>query len=139
MRTQLECMEVCLAMDNEPTESLWVRTKEVTGMGDIIVGVSYRPPDQKEVDEALYRQLEAASRSQALVLNIYWRENTAGHKQFRRFLKSIDDNFLTQVTEEPMRGALLDLIPTTNTGLVGDVKGNLGGSDHEILEFRILR
>ena len=66
MRTQLECMEVCLAMDNEPTESLWVRTKEVTGMGDIIVGVSYRPPDQKEVDEALYRQLEAASRSQAL-------------------------------------------------------------------------
>lgn len=59
----------------------------MTGVGDIIVGVGYKPPDQKEeVDEALYRQLEAPSRSQALVLNIYWR-NTAGHKLFRRFLK----------------------------------------------------
>lgn len=49
-------------------------------MGDIIVGVSYRPPDQEEeVDEALYRQPEAASCPQALILNIYWRDNTAGH------------------------------------------------------------
>lgn len=74
-------MEVCLGMDNEPTESLWVRTKEMIGMGDNTVGVSYRPPDQEEeVIEALYRQPEAASCSQALILNIYWRDNTAGHK-----------------------------------------------------------
>lgn len=35
----------------------------------------------------------------------------------------------------------MDLILTTNKGLIGDVKvkGNLGCSDHEILEFRILR
>jgi len=62
-------MELCLEMDGQPTESLWVRIKEEKGKGDIIVGVCYRPPDHKEqVDEALYRQLEEASNSQAVVL-----------------------------------------------------------------------
>jgi len=38
-------------------------------MGDSVVGVYYRPPDQQgKVDEACYRQLKVASRSQALVL-----------------------------------------------------------------------
>ena len=91
-----------LGMDEEPTESLWVSIKGRAGTGDIIVGVCYRPPDQDtQADEALYRQLEAASRSQALVLmgdfnhpNICWRDNTAGHKQSRRFLQCTDDNFL---------------------------------------------
>ncbi|GAB0184760.1 hypothetical protein GRJ2_000941300 [Grus japonensis] len=39
------------------------------------------------------------------------------------------------------RGAMLDLILTNKEGLVGDVKlkGSLGCSDHEIVEFKILR
>ena len=38
-------------------------------MGDTVVGVYYRPPDQEEeVDETFYKQLEVASQSQALVL-----------------------------------------------------------------------
>jgi len=37
-------------------------------MGDVIVGVCYRAPDQEEeVDEAFYRQLKVASQSEALV------------------------------------------------------------------------
>lgn len=44
----LECMELCLEMDEELTESLWVRIKGRTGTGDFIVGVCYRPPDQKD-------------------------------------------------------------------------------------------
>jgi len=40
-----------------------------------------------------------------------WRDNTAGHKQFQRFLESIDDDFLLRVIEESMRrGALLDFV-----------------------------
>ncbi|GAB0206764.1 mitochondrial enolase superfamily member 1 [Grus japonensis] len=108
------------------------------------------PPDQEEeVDEAFYRQLEVASESEALVLmgdinhpDICWKGNTAMQVQSRRFLQSTDDNFLTQVVEEPMRrGVLLDLVLTTKEGLVGDVKvgGSLGCSDHEMVEFRILR
>jgi len=119
-------------------------------MGDIIVGAYYRPPDQeKEVDEACYKQLKAASQSQALVLmgdlnhpDISWEDHIARHMQSRRFLQSIDDNFLMQVVEEPTRrGALLDLVLTNKEGLVEDMKvgGRLGGSDHEMVNFQILR
>ncbi|GAB0177853.1 hypothetical protein GRJ2_000250600 [Grus japonensis] len=69
-------------------------------------------------------------------------DNTAEHKQSRKFLECVDDNFLFQVIEESMRkGAMLDLVLTNKKGLVGDVKlkGSLGCSDHEMVEFRILR
>ncbi|GAB0208952.1 hypothetical protein GRJ2_003360900 [Grus japonensis] len=123
--------------------------KGQANMGDTVVGVYYRPPDQEEeVDEAFYRQLEVASQSQALVLmgdfnhpDICWKSNTAKHAQSRRFLQSIDDNFLTQVVEDPTRrGMLLDLVLPNKEGLVGDVKvgGSLGCNDHEMVEFRIL-
>ncbi|PKU33645.1 glycerol kinase [Limosa lapponica baueri] len=73
--------------------------------------------------------------------DICWRDNTARHKQSRRFLQWIN-NFLLQVTEEPTRrGAMLDLVLTNKEGLVGNVKlkGSLGCSDHETVEFKILR
>jgi len=147
---QLECVELCLGMDEELTESLWVRIKGRAGTGDIIVRVCDRPPDQEDwVDEALCRQIGAASPSQALVLmgdfnhpNICWRDDTAGHKQFRRFLDCVDDNFVLQVIKEPMRrGAMLDLVLTNKEGLVGNMnlKGSLGCSEHETMEFKILR
>ncbi|GAB0203811.1 hypothetical protein GRJ2_002846700 [Grus japonensis] len=150
LNDQLECMELHLGMEEELTESLWVRIKGRAGAGNIIVGVCYRPPDQGDrADEALYRQIGAASCSQALVLmgdfnhpDICWRDNAAECKQSRKFLECVDDNFLLQVVEEPMRrGAMLDLVLTNKEGLVGDVKlkGSLGCSDHEMVEFRILR
>ncbi|GAB0179159.1 hypothetical protein GRJ2_000381200 [Grus japonensis] len=147
---QLECMELHLGMDEELTESLWVRIKGRAGAGHIIVGVCYRSPDQGDgADEALYRQIGAASRSQALVLmgdfnhpDICRRDNAAERKQSMKFLECVRDNFLLQVIEEPTRrGAMLDLILTNKEGLVGNVKlkGSLGCSDHEMVEFRILR
>ena len=74
--------------------------------------------------------------------DICWKDHTARYTQSRRFLQSIDDNFLTQVVEEPTRrGVLLDLVLTDRDALVEDVKvgGSLGCSDHEMVEFRILR
>ncbi|GAB0181491.1 hypothetical protein GRJ2_000614400 [Grus japonensis] len=128
-------MELHLGMDEESTET-----------GDIIMEVYYRPLDQEE-DKALYRQIGAASRCQALVLigdfnhpNIRWRDNTAGNKQSRKFLECV--SFLLQVIEEPTRrGAILDLVLTNKEGLVGNVKlkGSLGCSDHGMVEFKILR
>jgi len=87
-------MELHMRTDEEPTESLWVRIKGRAGTGDIIMGVCYRPPNQENrADEALCRQIGAASHSQALVLmgdfshpDICWWDNTAWHKQSRRFL-----------------------------------------------------
>jgi len=55
-------MELCLGLDEEPMESLWVKIKGRAGTGDITVGVCYQSPDQHErADEALYRQIGAAS------------------------------------------------------------------------------
>ncbi|GAB0185298.1 hypothetical protein GRJ2_000995100 [Grus japonensis] len=74
--------------------------------------------------------------------NICGRDNTAGHKQSRRFLECVDDNFFLQVIEEPRRrGAMLNLVLTNKEGLVGNVKlkGSLGCSDHEMVELKILR
>ena len=73
--------------------------------------------------------------------DICWRDNTAGHRQARRFLKCAEDNFLLQMIEEPKRrGAMLDLVLTNKEGLVGNVKvkGSLGCRDHEMVEFKIL-
>jgi len=73
--------------------------------------------------------------------DICWEDNTARHMQSRRFLQSIDDNFLMQAVEEPMRrGVLLDLILMNKEELVADVKvgGSLGCSDREMVNFRIL-
>ncbi|XP_042687071.1 paralemmin-2-like [Centrocercus urophasianus] len=73
-------------------------------MADTIVGVCYRPPDLEEVDEAFHKRLEAASRSQALVLtgdfnypDICWKSNVARHARSRRFLQCVKNNFLVQV------------------------------------------
>lgn len=60
VREQLECTELWLGIDEELTEKLWVKIKERTSRGDITVGMK---------DHAQYRQMGAASRSQALVLN----------------------------------------------------------------------
>jgi len=48
VKDRLECMELCLGLDEEPTESLWVKIKSRAGTGDITVGVCYRPHDQDE-------------------------------------------------------------------------------------------
>ena len=104
--------------------------------GDSAVGVHYRRPDEEEeVNEAFYRQLEAASRSQALALmedfslpGICWKGSTAGLTPARRFLQSTDENFLTQEVEKPSRHSVLLDLALTNKGRAGDVKaeGNLG-------------
>jgi len=88
-------------MDEEQVESLWARMKGQTNMGDVVVGVYHRPP-QDEIDEAFYRQLKVASQSQAPFLmgdfkhhDICWKGNTARNTQSRKFLQSTDDNLLT--------------------------------------------
>jgi len=73
--------------------------------------------------------------------NICWRDNTAGQKQSRRFLDCIDNFLLQVIKESTRRGAMLNLVLTNKEGLVGNVKlkSSLGCSDHETVEFKILR
>jgi len=114
----------------------------------ILLGVCYRPPNQDdEVDEVFYKRLAEVSQLLALVLvgdfnllDICWKYNAADWKQSRRFLASVEDNFLKQLESKPTRGgALLDLLFTNREGLVGDVVvgGCLGFSNHEMTEFSL--
>lgn len=57
-------------------------------------------------------------------------------------MESVDDNSLTQVTEEPItEDALLDLIYTNKEELISKtkVRGSIASSDLEMVEIRILR
>ena len=147
VREQQECMELCPGMDNEPVKSIWVGKQ--TDVGDVVVGVCYRPLHEEAEAEALFRELEEASCLQAMVLtgdfnpcDICWRDSTAGCKQSRRFLECSGNNFLTQVIKEPRReDTLMDIIPINTEELVRDVKdeGSLSCREHDMVEFRVLR
>lgn len=45
---QLECLELCLGIDEELTENLWIQVKGRTCLVEIIVGVCYKPCDQED-------------------------------------------------------------------------------------------
>lgn len=73
-------------------------------MSDAVVGVYYRPTDHEEAEEALHRQLQAASLLQELVLtkdfnhsDICSKSNAARHTEPRRFLQCVEDNFLVKM------------------------------------------
>lgn len=66
---QFQSLAVFLGMDGEPAEGLWIRIRKQTSMGDMVVVVCCRPPDQEEeVDGLFYKQLETTSCLQALAL-----------------------------------------------------------------------
>jgi len=112
-------MELCSGVSN--VKNFWVN------IADTDASACYKPDGLQEDDvaEAFFRQQEEASHSQAPVLihpSVGWRDNTARHKQPRRFLGYIDYNFLTQVTEEqPLRHSVGPDIKNTE-GLFGHVK-----------------
>lgn len=67
----------------------------------------------------------------------HWRINSRlGQKQSRRFLKCTDDHVLCKCYRNQPEGAVLDPVLTSKEGLVGNLKlkGNLGCSDHEMME-----
>ena len=62
VRRQPECTELCLEANDEQVESLYVRIKGQTNMGDTVISVYYGLTHQEEkVDETFHRQLEVAS------------------------------------------------------------------------------
>ena len=86
-----------------------MKIKDRSSKGHLVAGVCYRRPDQEEaVDKAFLLQLQGVSHSQALVLmgdfnhpDICWDSGMAGGRQSRRFLESVQDNFLVQVIGGP--------------------------------------
>lgn len=61
-------LELCLGMDIEPTESLWVRIEEQTALGNIMVSICCRTSDQEEEMDEVFKQLKTTSCMQSLAL-----------------------------------------------------------------------
>ncbi|RMC10284.1 hypothetical protein DUI87_13086 [Hirundo rustica rustica] len=57
--------------DDKEVECLWVRIKGKANKADTLLGVCYHPPNQEEVYNLFYKQLENASRSPTLVLGVF--------------------------------------------------------------------
>ena len=59
--------------------------------------------------------------------DICWNSGMMGDRQSRRFLESVEDNFLVQVIDGPTQGeALLDLVLISAVECIREVK--IGGS-----------
>lgn len=94
-RHQLECIEFCLVVDDEPAELMCC---ELVGRSTWVIS------NREGVVDAFFRQWEEASFSQTLVLvghfhhpDNFWKDNIARQNQTSRFLERIDNSFLTQV------------------------------------------
>ena len=146
VRKWIDCEELCLRNSHDQVESLWLKIKDRSSKGHPVAGVCYRPPDQGEsVDEAFLLQLQELLHSQALVLmgdfnhpGICWGSGTVGSRQSKRFLESVEDNFLVQVIDGPTRGeALLDLVLSNVEESIREIKtaGYLGCSDYALVEL----
>lgn len=55
--------------------------------------------------------------------DIYWKKNTAGQKQCRRFLEWIDDNFLDTDDQGPDEGRCFARPDTNKEELAGEGQG----------------
>jgi len=83
---------------------LWIKIRDWTNKGHLVIRVYYRPSDQGEpVDDAFMLQLQEVLFLKALILmgvfnhpDICWENNTANCKQSTRLLESIDENLLVQ-------------------------------------------
>ncbi|KAK4806962.1 hypothetical protein QYF61_027329 [Mycteria americana] len=127
VRERLDC--TALTVSDNVVENLWVRIRKVENKGDV-VGVYYQSPSQDDSTyELFYKQLGEISGSVALVLmgdsnfpDINWEYHTVVTSKSGKFLKYVEDNFLSQVLCEPTRkDALLGLLFVNREGLVGDV------------------
>lgn len=72
---------------------------------------------------------------------VFWKGNTARHKEPRRFLEHVRDYFSTQVLDRLRGDAQMDVLFTDREELIRDRinNGSIGYSDHEIAELKILR
>jgi len=128
---------------------LWIKIRDQIYKGHPVVGVCYRPQDQREpVDKAFLLQLQEALHlhNGELVLkgdfnhpDICWEKNTVSCKQSRRLVESTEYNFLVRILDR--NEMLLDLVLSNVEESIKEVKtgGSLGCSGHALIEFVILR
>ncbi|CAJ0965440.1 unnamed protein product [Ranitomeya imitator] len=114
----------------------------------ILIGVCYKPPNITEsMESLLLKQIdEAATHNEVLVMgdfnypDINWETETCETHKGNRFLLITKKNYLSQLVQNPTRGAaLLDLILSNRPDRITNLQvvGHLGNSDHNIVQFHL--
>ncbi|CAJ0932325.1 unnamed protein product [Ranitomeya imitator] len=134
------CLKSTLREDisegNEDVESIWVEIHGGKNGNKILVGVCYKPPNITETMESLLlKQIdEAATHNEVLVMGDF------NYPDINRFLLITKKNYLSQLVQNPTRGAaLLDLILSNRPDRITNLQvvGHLGNSDHNIVQFHL--
>ncbi|CAJ0940923.1 unnamed protein product [Ranitomeya imitator] len=110
--------------------------------------IMYKPPNITETMESLLlKQIdEAATHNEVLVMgdfnypDINWETETCETHKGNRFLLITKKNYLSQLVQNPTRGAaLLDLILSNRPDRITNLQvvGHLGNSDHNIVQFHL--
>ncbi|CAJ0968323.1 unnamed protein product [Ranitomeya imitator] len=146
------CLKSTLKEDisegNEEVESIWVEIHGGKNGNKILIGVCYKPPNITEIMESLLlKQIdEAATHNEVLVMgdfnypDINWETETCETHKGSRFLLITKKNYLSQLVQNPTRGAaLLDLILSNRPDRITNLQvvGHLGNSDHNIVQFHL--
>ncbi|CAJ0962937.1 unnamed protein product [Ranitomeya imitator] len=146
------CLKSTLREDisegNEDVESIWVEIHGGKNGNKILIGVCYKPPNITETMESLLlKQIdEAATHNEVLVMgdfnypDINWESETCETHKGNRFLLITKKNYLSQLVQNPTRGAaLLDLILSNRPDRITNLQvvGHLGNSDHNIVQFHL--
>ncbi|CAJ0925451.1 unnamed protein product, partial [Ranitomeya imitator] len=146
------CLKSTLREDisegNEDVESIWVEIHGGKNGNKILIGVCYKPPNITEsMESLLLKQIdEAATHNEVLVMgdfnypDINWETETCETHKGNRFLLITKKNYLSQLVQNPTRGAaLLDLILSNRPDRITNLQvvGHLGNSDHNIVQFHL--
>lgn len=147
----LECTELCLTMKEEPTEKL-LKLQGRAETGHVILGVCYRLPAQE--DRAMKSSIDIQEQPHTLKPWSSWGTSIIPTSVRGKTQQSIINpgpggawNVMVVILSFPelekptRRGAMLGLLLTKMLGLLWNMKlkGSLGCSDHEMVEFKILR
>ena len=127
------------------TESIWC-TINCKGMKTLL-GVCYRPPDSLKVnDEALFSLLNRVSCEKVIVMGDFnfpelsWGENDFVSES-HPFVECLNNNFLTQLVDEPSRGKnYLDLVISSDENMVDSLSVGepFETSDHQLIRFNLI-
>ncbi len=131
--------------DSDKYDSVYVEIK-TSKLNKLTIGTVYRPPKQQAPDDAaLYEEIQALTQNkQSVIIEDFncpksnW-SNMIGDQAGNRLLEMLEDTFMTQITSQPMRENILDLVFVTDPDLVreGKVGEILSSCDHHLIRFSI--
>ena len=112
----------------------------------ILMAVIYKAPNASEEEvNNMYQIIKNITNKHALIMgdfnfpNINWHEHSCDNNS-EKFLELIEDCFLHQHVTEPTRGNnILDLIFTTEEGMVSNltIESPINSSDHSTISFNL--